>query len=94
MEKSFDLLEQRVKKAAELVQKLRKDNKTIEEDLGRARSRLQEAEKRLEALEKAEVRDRTPEVESLQQDLQALRKEREDVRTRISKLVEILEEIE
>jgi chromosome segregation ATPase len=94
MEMSFDLLEERVKKAAELVQRLRKENKAVEEDLARARSRLEEAERRLEGLEKAHVPDRSREVEALQKDLQALRKEREEVRSRIGKLVEILDEIE
>jgi chromosome segregation ATPase len=89
MEKSFDLLEERVKKAADLVQRLRKENKSIQEDLGRARSRLTEAEKRLEELENAP--DASEEVQGLQKDLQALRKEREEVRTRIGKLVEILD---
>jgi len=89
MEKSFDLLEERVKKAAELVQRLRKENKGIQEDLGRARSRLHEAEKRLEELENAS--QASEQVEDLKKDVQALRKEREDVRARIGKLAEILE---
>jgi chromosome segregation ATPase len=91
MEKSFDLLEERVRKAADLVVSLRKENKAIGEDLGRARSRLQEAEKRLEALEK---RDAGQDTEALEKDLHALRKEREEVRTRIGKLVEILETLD
>jgi predicted nucleic acid-binding Zn-ribbon protein len=70
---------------------LRKENKAIEEDLGRARSRLEEAEKRLGSLEK---RDRGPEVDGLEKDLAALRKEREEVRGRIGKLVEILEALD
>jgi predicted nucleic acid-binding Zn-ribbon protein len=91
MERSFDLLEERVRKAADLVVHLRKENKAIEEDLGRARSRLEEAEKRLGALEK---RDRGPEVDGLEKDIAALRKEREEVRSRIGKLVEILEALD
>jgi chromosome segregation ATPase len=94
MQKSFDLLEDRVRKAAQLVARLRKENKAFEDDLGKARTRLQDAEKRLESLEKARVPDRSHEVDALEKDLGALRKEREEVRGRIGKLVEILEGLE
>ena len=85
MDKTFDLLEDRVRKAADLVTRLRKENKGFQDDLTKARHRLQEAEKRLESLETSQS------SESLEKDLASLRKEREEVRVRIAKLVEILE---
>ena len=93
MEDSFELLEEKVRKAAELVRRLRKENKGLEDDLGKARARLQEAEKKLETLER-EVQasgGRSQELDSLQKDVKALKQEREEVRRRIAKLVEVLE---
>ena len=51
MQDSFDVLEEKVKKAAELVKKLRKENKTLDEQLKDHKARLAEAEKKLAALE-------------------------------------------
>lgn len=96
MDNSFELLEEKVRKAADLVKRLRKENKALDEDLGRARGRLQQAEKRLEALEKqmGASADHARDVEALGRELEGLRKEREEVRARIAKLVEVLEGLE
>ena len=93
MEDTFVLLEEKVRKAAELVRRLRKENKGLEDDLAKARARLLDAEKRLETLER-EVQTaggRSQELDGLQKDLKALKQEREEVRRRIAKLVEVLE---
>ncbi len=96
MENGFDLLEEKVKKAAELVRRLRKEKHELDADLGKARGRLAEAEKRLEALEKARgaSADQAKEAEALGREVKVLRGEREEIRTRIGKLVELLEGLE
>ena len=52
MDNAFDQLEERVKKAAEVVKRLRHENKTLQDEVGRIRPRLQEVEKTIQALEK------------------------------------------
>lgn len=96
MENSFDLLEQKVRKAAELVRRLRKENASLEESLATARGRVQETEKRLSALEKERThaskdsRDR----EGLENEVKTLRKQRDEVRQRIAGLVEVLDSLD
>lgn len=96
MENAFGLLEEKVRKAAELVKRLRRDNKGLEDELGQARGRLQEAEKRLSTLEReaGAAPGRGREREAAEQELRTLRKEREEVRRRITALVEVLDSIE
>ena len=103
MENSFDLLEEKVRKAAELVRKLRKDNLGLEEQVAEGKRRMQDAEKRLHDAEKklhasekehgASV-DLSKELDVLNREVKALRHEREEVRTRIAKLVEVLETLD
>jgi len=96
MDDSFDVLEEKVRKAAELVKRLRTENRALEEDLGRARSRLDAAEKRLAGLEKqADVsHDHGKQLDELGRQLKAFKHERDEVRGRIAKLVEVLETLE
>lgn len=96
MENAFGLLEEKVRKAADLVKRLRRDNKTLEEELGQARGRLQEAERRTQALEgeAAGAASKSREREGAEQELRALRREREEVRRRIAGLLEILDGLE
>jgi chromosome segregation ATPase len=89
MEDGFELLEEKVKKAAELVRRLRKDNKDLEGDLAKIKPRLQEAEKKLQDLEK--LKGAPAQLESLNHEVKTLQKEREEVRVRIAKLVEVLD---
>ena len=95
MEEGFELLEEKVRKAAELVKRLRKANHDLEQERERLGSRLKEAEKRLDALEKGrgsseEGRRR----EAVDEELAALRREREEIRRRIGRLVEVLDGLE
>ena len=88
----FELLEEKVRKAAELVKKLRRENKSLEDDLTKSRWKLQEAEKRLDAIE-AEVKVQSGKggnVEALQAELQTFKDERDEVKKRIAKLVDVL----
>jgi predicted nucleic acid-binding Zn-ribbon protein len=96
MENGFDLLEEKVRKAAELVKKLRKENGGLEEQLADGKKRLSDAEKRLSSLEKDKgaSADLTKEVELLGKEVKTLRDERNEVRNRIAKLVEVLETLE
>ena len=96
MENGFDLLEQKVKQAAETVRRLRDENKELEAQVGKARSRLQEAEKRLQALEKSQQISgaQAHELEGLNKEVKTLRHEREEIRSRIAKLVDLLETLE
>jgi predicted nucleic acid-binding Zn-ribbon protein len=96
MENGFDLLEDKVKKAAELVKKLRRENSGLEEQLAEGKKRLADAEKRLTSIEKDKgaSADLTKEVELLGREVKTLRDERTEVRNRIAKLVEVLESLE
>ena len=93
MQDGFELLEEKVRKAADLVKKLRRENKALEEDVTKSKWRVQEAEKRLVALEHEakQAGSKNGDAEALAKELQALQQEREEVRRRISKLVEVLE---
>lgn len=96
VENGFDLLEQKVKKAAETVRRLRQENKDLEEQAHKARTRLQDAEKRLHALEKDREHsgEQAKEVEALQKELKGLRGERDEIRNRVGRLVELLESLD
>jgi predicted nucleic acid-binding Zn-ribbon protein len=95
MEEGFELLEQKVRKAADLVKRLRKANHDLEEERSRLGARVKEAEKRLDTLEKErgsssdEGRRR-----ALAEEVAGLRQEREEIRRRIARLVEVLDGLE
>ncbi len=93
MDDGFELLEQKIRKAAELVESLRKRNKALQSDLGKAKAALREADKKLSAEEKSRRggEAQTKELASIKTELGALRQEREEVRLRIAKLVEVLD---
>jgi uncharacterized protein involved in exopolysaccharide biosynthesis len=93
MENSFDLLEEKVRRTVDLVKRLRKENKGLEEDLQRARGRLDQAEKTLRALEseRGVHSEKAGQAEGLAKEIKVLRQEREEVRSRIAKLVEALD---
>ena len=96
MEDAFDQLEDRVKKAAEVVKRLRHENRTLQDELGRIRPRLQEVEKTVQAMEKgkgASAED-TRRLDALGQEVKDLRAEREEIRRRIAKLVQVLDALD
>lgn len=96
MEKSFELLEEKVHKAAGLVKRLRGENMALREELGQAQARLQQAEKSIAASEKGRSAsaDEARQIETLGREVKGLRLEREEVRSRIAKLVGILEALD
>jgi predicted RNase H-like nuclease (RuvC/YqgF family) len=93
MENAFDQLEDRVKKAAEVVRRLRHENKTLQDELARIRPRLQEVEKTVSAMEKGKGAsvEESRRAEALGQEVRDLRAEREEIRRRIAKLVQVLD---
>lgn len=95
-ESSFDVLEEKVRKAADLVRRLRKENKALEEDLGKAKLRLQEAERRLAGLDKERGAgaEAAKELDALTRETKILRQERAEIRSRIAKLVEVLQALD
>ncbi len=96
MEQGFELLEQKVRKAADLVKRLRKANHDLEEERSRLGARVREAEKRLDSLEKqrGSASDDGHPREALAEEVAGLRREREEIRRRIAKLVEVLDGLE
>jgi FtsZ-binding cell division protein ZapB len=93
MQEGFEVLEEKVRKAADLVKRLRRANRELEEERGRLGGRLREAEKRLDALEKEAdaPREDGPREEALTQEVARWRHEREEIRRRIERIVEVLE---
>jgi predicted nucleic acid-binding Zn-ribbon protein len=92
----FELLEEKVKRAAELVKTLRQENKELDQQRLAAEARLKDAEKGLASLEKQKGTAAADHkrVEQLDQEVSTLRHEREEVRRRIAKLVAVLDEVE
>jgi FtsZ-binding cell division protein ZapB len=95
MEEGFELLEEKVRKAADLVKRLRKANRELEEERGRLGARVREAEKRLDQIEKQRGGgDDGPRRDALAEQVASLRHEREEIRKRIARLVEVLDGLE
>jgi predicted RNase H-like nuclease (RuvC/YqgF family) len=96
MEDSFDALEEKVRKAAELVRRLRKENVELEKSLAESRSRLTDAERRLSELERTTGASaaQAQQIDGLNREMKTLRQEREEVRQRIAKLLHVLETID
>ena len=98
MENAFDQLEEKVKKAAEVVKALRHANKTLQDELARIRPRLQEVEKTVAALENDKGKGPSPEdtrrLDALGSEVKDLRAEREEIRRRIAKLVQVLDALD
>ena len=96
MQDSFELLEEKVRRAAELVKALRQENKDLEQQRRAAEARLKEAEKGLQALEKQKGSAAADHkrAEALDGEVATLRREREEIRKRIARMVEVLDELE
>ncbi len=64
--------------------------------MGRIRPRLQEVEKTVQALEKGKgaSADETRRLDALGQEVKDLRAEREEIRRRIAKLVQVLDALD
>lgn len=107
---TFSLLEDKVRKAAALVRELKQRNQTLERELPEARKRSQRLEEELpelrskvqdlqKALQAAEKGAGTSsedlkKLSAAEQELKVLRHEREEIRVRIARLMEVLEGLE
>ena len=96
MENGFEQLEAKVKKAADLVKKLRQQNQDLERELSRVRPRLDDAERSLASLqkEKGASADQAKKLDTITRQLEQLQGEREEIKKRIGKLVEVLDSLE
>ena len=96
MENNFELLEDKVRKAVELVKRLRTENKGLQDELGKARPRLAELEKKVEALDKSRgaATAEAGKLEALTREVKDLRQERDEIKRRIARLVEALDALE
>ena len=96
MEKGFDLLEQKVRKAAELVKRLQGENKALAAQLADAQARLKQAARDLEAAGKQRglIVDDAKKLEALSQEVEDLRSEREEIRVRVARLVDVLDTLD
>jgi predicted nucleic acid-binding Zn-ribbon protein len=97
MEESFELLEQRVQKAADLVKRLKDDNARLGAELEKARKRGAELEKRSGGSEKkgaAAAAEQQGRIEKLTEQVAALQEERDEIRRRIERLVSVLEALD
>jgi chromosome segregation ATPase len=96
VEKGFELLEQKVRKAAELVKRLQGENKALATQLGEAQARLKQAARDLEAAEKRREpsAEEAKRLEALNRELQDLREEREEIKKRVARLVDVLDTLD
>ena len=93
---AFDVLEQKVRKAADTVKRLRGENEGLEKERGKLRTHVQELEKRVASLEKESEKKGAgaEQVEALTEEVKGLRGERTEIRKRIARLVEVLDGLE
>lgn len=93
---AFDVLEQKVRKAADTLRRLRSDKDELERERTKLRASVQELEKRVATLEK-QGRDSaagSQKLHALSEEVEALRTERTEIRRRIARLVEVLDGLE
>ena len=93
---AFDVLEDKVRKAAEAVKRLRAQNEELERDRTKLRAAVQELEKRVASLEKQgkQAAADTGRLQTLEEEAKELRAERQEIRKRVARLVEVLESLE
>jgi FtsZ-binding cell division protein ZapB len=92
MDEGFELLEQKVRQAAETVRRLREQNRDLEHEKARLQQRVQEAEKAASAPRTSAAEARR--LESLSHEVELLQREREEVRKRIAALLRVLETLD
>lgn len=94
MDNAFDLLEQRVRRAADALRRLQAENADLKKQLGKAQGALTQAEKALQTAEKDRPAANPAEsqrAEALAREVLAMQRDREELRKRIGRLVEALE---
>ncbi|HET7295360.1 MAG TPA: cell division protein ZapB [Vicinamibacteria bacterium] len=93
---SFDRLEEKVKKAVDVVKRLRKENADLHHRIEESRKHVADVEKRLHAFERQQgaSADLHRQLDGLEKELKSLRSERAEVKERVAKLVEVLDNLE
>jgi septal ring factor EnvC (AmiA/AmiB activator) len=107
---TFSLLEDKVRKAAALVRELKQSNQALErelpevrkrsqrleEELPELRSRVQDLQRALLAAEKGTgpSGEDVKKLTAAEQEVKVLRHEREEIRARIARLIEVLDGLE
>ena len=96
MEKGFDLLEEKVRKAADLVARLRRENASLLDEAKRLRGRVQDLEQAAHAADKGRAgsAEEVRRVAGLEQEVKTMRQERDLIRQRIARIVAALDAIE
>jgi predicted nucleic acid-binding Zn-ribbon protein len=96
VQNAFDQLEERVKKAAEALRRLQIENEALRAEVNGLEGRLRVAEKAAEASPKkaSGAAESARRASALESEVASLRQERQEVRNRLARLVELLEELE
>ena len=95
MEDSFKLLEDRIHRAAERLKTLSAEGQSLRAELAQAKSRAERAEQALAAAAGREGAgaEEARKAQALARELATLKREREEIRDRIEKLVGLLESL-
>jgi chromosome segregation ATPase len=94
VEDSFKLLEDRIHRAAERLKTLSAEGQALRAELAQAKSRAEKAEQALAAAAEREgTGAEEARAEALARELSTLKREREEIRDRVEKLVGLLESL-
>ncbi|HSD65825.1 MAG TPA: hypothetical protein VLF95_03940 [Vicinamibacteria bacterium] len=95
MEDSFKLLEDRVHRAAQRLKDLTAEAQSLRGEVAQAKARAEKAEKALAEAAQRQGKDGADarKAEALAGEVATLRREREEIRARIEKLVGLLESL-
>ena len=96
VDKGFEQLEQKVRKAADLVKRLQGENKALATQLTEAQSRVKHSARELEAAQQRREpsAEDAKKLQALLREVEDLRGEREEIKVRIARLVEVLDSLD
>jgi FtsZ-binding cell division protein ZapB len=93
MDDGFELLEEKVRKAADTVKRLREEKQALERERSQLQHRLEETQRSGAGKAGPSPAD-ARRLESLTQELKQMQQEREQIKKRIGALLEVLEGLE
>ena len=93
MDDGFELLEEKVRKAAETVRRLREEKQAVERERNQLQHRLEEAQKAGVGKGGASAAD-ARRLESLSHELKQMQQERDQIKKRIASLLDVLKGLE
>ena len=93
MDDGFELLEEKVRKAAETVRRLREEKQAVERERNQLQHRLEEAQKAGAGKGGASAAD-ARRLESLSHELKQMQQERDQIKKRIASLLDVLKGLE